>query len=246
MKRDFMADLGIQSWCFRTIKETSGVIKALKACGVRNVELCGAHVDVAKNAGQVLKAFEDAGIRISVYGVTAIGDDEAAARKAFEFAALAGFQTLSADLRDGGLETAERLCAEYGKRIAIHNHGRKHAFGPVKALENLFAKSSPNIGLCLDTAWMLDSGEEPVAVAEKFKDRLYGIHVKDFIFDRAGTPEDVVVGTGNLQLDKLASLLKRIDYAGYLTLEYEGDPANPVPALKKCVKAIKDAFASLT
>ena len=35
---------------------------------------------------------------------------------------------------------------------------------------------------------------------EKFGKRMYGVHVKDFVFDRAGKWEDVVVGTGNLKL----------------------------------------------
>ena len=35
--------------------------------------------------------------------------------------------------------------------------------------------------------------------------------------------------------------LRATDYQGYLTLEYEGDAENPVPALKQCVEAIRNA-----
>ena len=38
---------------------------------------------------------------------------------------------------------------------------------------------------------MLDSGGDPLAVADKFRDRLYGLHVKDFVFKPDGKPEDV-------------------------------------------------------
>ena len=39
----------------------------------------------------------------------------------------------------------------------------------------VFASTSPRIGLCLDTAWALDAHEDPVAMAGKFADRLYGV-----------------------------------------------------------------------
>ena len=73
------------------------------------------------------------------------------------------------------------------------------------------------------------------------KKMLYGLHLKDFIFDRAGKPEDVIVGDGNLDLTKLLDFLVSIDYSGYLTLEYEGNPDNPVESLLKCVEKIKQA-----
>jgi sugar phosphate isomerase/epimerase len=113
------------------------------------------------------------------------------------------------------------------------------------ALEDLFHRTSPHVGLCLDTGWMLDSGENPLEVARKFRDRLYGVHMKDFVFDRAGKPEDVVTGTGNLDLDGLASFLVEMDFDGYLSIEFEGDVDNPVPALKRCVEAIRASFAKV-
>ena len=130
--------------------------------------------------------------------------------------------------------------------MGIHNHGRKHRDGSVAALEAILSDTSSNIGLCLDTAWMLDSGEDPVDVAKKFKDRLYSLHIKDFVFDRAGKPSDAIVGEGNLKLDALNSFLMEIDYGGTYTLEYEGDIDNPVPTTKACVEAIRASFARVS
>jgi len=247
MAKDIVSTLGIQSYCFRGFKEAGGVIGALRACGVDRLEMCGVHLDVSgPDAAAELARYTDAGVTITAFGVHGIdADDEAGARAAFEFAALADFPTLSVDIMPGALELAERLCEEYGKKAAVHNHGRRHRLGSAAALEDLFAASSANIGLCLDTAWMLDSGEDPLAVAEKFQQRLYGLHVKDFVFDRAGRPQDVIVGTGNLDLDALTAFLARIDFAGYLTLEYEGDVGDPAPATTQCVAAIQASFAKL-
>ena len=42
-------------------------------------------------------------------------------------------------------------------------------------------------------------------------------------------------------LSAYLAYLRDTDYQGYLTLEYEGDADNPVPALKECVEAIRNA-----
>jgi sugar phosphate isomerase/epimerase len=89
---------------------------------------------------------------------------------------------------------------------------------------------------------MLDSGDDPVDVAKRFRQRLYGLHIKDFVFDRAGRPEDTIVGTGNLNLNSLVALLRETRYDGVLTLEFEGEVNNPVPATRQCVDAVKAAF----
>ena len=70
----------------------------------------------------MLGIYAAAEVTISAAGVCRFGSDEAAARRIFEFARDAGFSTVSADLQPGGLATAEKLCEEYGKRIAIQNH----------------------------------------------------------------------------------------------------------------------------
>lgn len=244
MATDLSAELAIQSWCFRGFKSHEAVIDALKQCGCDRIELSAAHLKPAEapDLAKVVELYRSAGITITCYGVFGIGKDEGSARKVFDFAKIAGFGTLSGDIAPGGLPLAEKLCAEYGVKLAIHNHGRKHRLGPVWALEELFAQASDNVGLCLDTAWMLDSGEDPVAIARKFADRLYGLHVKDFVFDCAGKPADVVVGQGNLDLPALLGLMKEIGFDGYFTLEYEGDVNDPVPATKQCVEAIRAAL----
>lgn len=233
--------LGIQSWCFRGLKGAPEIIAALTACGVNRLEACGIHIDLDHPA-ESLKIYRDAGITISAFGVNFFGPDEAAARKVFEFAALAGFPAINADLSSDSIDLVEKLCSEYGKKIAIHNHGRRHALGTVRELEALLRRTSTNVGLCLDTGWMLDSGEDPLAVAKKFRDRLYGVHIKDFIFDRAGNAQDVISGTGVLALDDFARYLADSSFNGSLTLEYEGEPENPVPSLQACVKNINAAF----
>lgn len=246
MPADPIAKLAIQSWCFRTYKDNAEVIKNLKLAGVAHIEVCGVHIKPREDGAlQAAEQYKAAGVGITAFGVEWFDADEARSRKLFEFAKKAGIPTLSGDLdpeNDAAIRLTEKLSAEYGVTVGIHNHGRKHRLGPVWTLERLFAKSK-TIGLHLDTAWMLDAGDDPVEVVKKFRDRLYGLHIKDFTFNRDGSVNDVVSGTGVLKLDALAKLLVETNYAGAVTIEYEGDEQAPTPALTQCVKNVRAAFA---
>ena len=233
--------IGVQSWCFRTYKTTEDVISAVKACGLDALELCGIHVDVENTVAvdNALRLYRAAGVTLNSFGVNGFGRDDARNRPVFELAKKAGIKAISADLDLNALGRVEDLCDEYGIKLAIHNHGRKHRLGSLDALRCLFDKASHQIGLCLDTAWMLDSGENPLAVVEMFSDRLYGLHVKDFTFRRDGSVEDVVVGTGNLDLPGLFNTLQKVGFSGYISLEYEGNVDNPIPSVQQCVAELK-------
>ena len=58
--------------------------------------------------------------------------------------------------------------------------------------------------------------------------------------DPAG--DGVVVGTGNLKLKEFLAIVNKNGFKGSCVLEYEGDVDNPVPALVKCVEAVKKAL----
>ena len=244
MANNLLSRLGIQSWCFRKFTTTQQVIDGLRACGVDHLEICGVHGNAEKDpeALKVIDEYRKAGISLSSTGVWGIGRDEAGSRRVFEFAKKAGITAISASVWHDWLPLAEKLSAEYGIKLALHNHGRHDFLVNIGFLEKYLAKASRNIGVCLDTAWMMDGGDDAMEAAKKFQDRLYGLHLKDFIFDRAGKPHDVVLGDGNLDIDGLMKFLVQIDYKGYLTIEYEGDADNPVPALKKCVERVRRAY----
>lgn len=242
---DVGANLGVQSWCFRNFKQHEDVIEKVKECGLDRVELSSAHVDWkdADSFDDVIKIYRDNGITICSIGVVPFADDESTERKYFEFVRKAGCKYIAIDFAveqmPKCMEVADKLAQEYDVWLGIHNHGGQHWLGSGQMISDVLSRCSERIGLCLDTAWALDSGENPVAMAEKFADRLYGLHIKDFVFDRAREPEDVVVGTGNLNLPGLYETLKKMDFNGYVALEYEGDVDNPVPAVSKCVQAVR-------
>jgi sugar phosphate isomerase/epimerase len=242
---DMASKLGVQSYCYRGIKDLAGLIAAVKATGVDRIELCGVHTDFAQcdqHAG-VVEQLRKGGIKIVSIGVNGISADEAKARPSFDFLRAAGTKHMSISLdinaQPACFRVAEKLAEEYDVQLGIHNHGGYDWLGSQAALAWVFKQTSPRIGLSLDTAWAMQTGRDPLGFVEQFGSRLSLLHIKDFIFDRAGRWQDVVAGTGNLDLTKLQAALDKVGFAGDAIIEYEGDVDNPVPALQACVKAVR-------
>lgn len=240
--------LGIQSWCYRNFKEVPAFIKELKKAGVSATEVCGVQVDFNKPAGfaGAIKQFKDAGVDILSIGVQGLNGDVAKETNYFEFLKLAGAKHMSVTFQPDGMwsafKAAEKLAKKYGVRLGIHNHGGYDWLGNSRILEYVFKNTGDSIGLCLDTAWAIDAKQNPVHMVEKFGSRVTAVHIKDFTYNKAREPKDVVIGKGNLDLPGLIKALKKVGFSGPTILEYEGDVENPVPALKKCVTEYNKAL----
>lgn len=238
--------LSAQSFSFRNCSTTAETIDAIQRCGLSAVELWKKHLDPLEcpNPAEEIGRYHDAGIRISAFGVHGFDEDEAKARKVFEFARLAQLEAISASLpRENHLAILamlERLGDEYDVNIAIHNHGRKSWHSLPFVRDDLMAATGRRIGLCLDTRWLLDTAEDPVAEVEKRFDRLYNLHLMDCVFGRDGRFQDVIPGTGNLDLPGLLALLRTKRYRGYMTFEYAGRD-DPVGFIRQCIRAVEEA-----
>jgi sugar phosphate isomerase/epimerase len=113
-------------------------------------------------------------------------------------------------------------------------------------MTHLLSLGAPEIGVCLDTAWALQIGPKsgnPVDWVRKFPQSIYGLHLKDFVFGPDGSWRDVIVGEGNLDLPGLLAALGEISFDGMCVLEYEADPEDPVPALRRCIESMRRAGA---
>ncbi len=239
--------LGIQSYCFREFRTIPSLIGALKQVSLPFVEIFPGHVDYKHDRGKTdaaIAQIRDAGISVTAYGGVTITKDERDARALCDFVSRNGIHDLSVvTVDEGAIAMLEKLASEYGVRFCIHNHGKGNQFCSFQDVRSFLAKTSRCFGLCNDTAWFLDAGEDPVAAVHEFADRLYGVHVKDFRFDAKGKPIDVIVGTGGLDLPRFMKALKRVGFKGYMSLEYEGNPANPMADVLKCLEAIRAAMA---
>ncbi|MBD3391220.1 MAG: TIM barrel protein [Chitinivibrionales bacterium] len=240
--------LGIQSYTFRTFKTLDSLLDAVSKTGLSSVEIWPGHLPFDLPEAEIRDALArvaDAGIAVDGYGAVDFTGDDAHDRAIMSFAGMAGVKTLTVvNMDDASFPYVTRLCDEYDVNIALHNHGHGLRWGTAESLREAFAKTSPRIGLCIDTAWCIDVKEKPLQWIEEFGDRLYGVHLKDFSYD-SGERRDVIVGTGGLDLPAFMRKLKELEFGGYLSMEYEGDVDNPLPSAIECVNAIKGVIQAL-
>ena len=240
-------DYGVQSWCFRHFKTNEEVAQKVREIGLNKTELCGAYADFNKvdEFKDIVSVYKNAGVDITSLGVVGLtGKPEE--RNYFQCAALAGAKHISVhfqiDSFPQAIKQAQKFSDEFGVKVGIHCHGGYMFGGQPDVVDHLLKLGGPQIGLCIDTAWCIQIGPwhgKPVEWVKRHAGRVYGVHFKDFVFDRNGQWKDVVVGTGNLDLPAFVAALNETGFDGMSVIEYEGDVENPVPALKGCVDAMR-------
>jgi sugar phosphate isomerase/epimerase len=242
-------NLGIQSYCFRKFLPMPELVSALEEAGLSTVEIWPEHLHwklARPEREAALALLKQNGISVSAYGAVNFEDDEGAARPIFAFAQELGIKWLTTTwVAPDAYALVDRLSEEHGVKVAIHNHGRDHHYGTFDQVQEVFSHTSPRFGLCLDTAWFLDAGCDPVEAIDVFQDRLQGVHLKDFVFDDQGGHQDVIIGTGGLDLPLFMQRLRDVGFDGYLSIEYEGDPDNPLPQVQECVRVIQEVIDTL-
>ncbi len=184
----------------------------------------------------------DSGLRPVGIGIARLGEASGDARW-FDTARAIGAAYLSSDFDSAAfperIEATASLARAAGVAVAIHNHGAPHWLGNARMLGRFLTDAPPEFGLCLDTAWALDSREDPVDMILTFAPRLRAVHLKDFAFDRGRLPREVLPGDGGLRLREILQTLRKTAFAGELVIETEAPDLSPADARARWVTAVE-------
>ena len=241
--------MGLQSYSLRgyTTEGHADLRKALaatKELGVHYWEAFPAHVPLTDDR-QKIRAVKDeleaSGVHVDGWGVVALGKDEAADRKIFEFARAMGLGYLTVDPDPDSFDLLDKLVEEYDIPIGIHNHGPGHKYALIDTIAKSIKDHSPKIGCCIDTGHFLRSKEDPVRAVEVFGKRVYGVHLKDV--ENAET--FTLLGQGDLRTVDLLKALAANGYGHCLAIEYEEKPGNPLEDIKVCLAEARKAIAAI-
>lgn len=243
-------DFGVQSYCFRSFKDNAEVAKKVRAIGLNSIEICGIHADFDKPEAfaDTVAIYKNEGVSILSLGVqTFVGNDSE--RAWFECAAKAGAKHISAHFRVDSFAAAipkvRSWAREFGIRVGIHCHGGYMFGGQPDVIDYLLSLGTPEIGLCIDTAWAMQIGPgrgNPVEWAKKYAGQIYGVHFKDFIFEPNAQWKDVIVGTGTLDLPAFGKALVDGGFDGMAVIEFEGNFEAPDATLKECVASMRKSL----
>lgn len=241
--------LGIATYSFRkfNLEET---IKGIQRVGVKYVSIKDFHLPMKSTAEQrkeTVAKFKAAGITPLSVGVVTLPKDEAVCRAAFEYARDCGVPVMVANPVPEALPTVEKLVKEFDIRIAIHNHGPEDKRWPtpnsaIDAIRNMDGR----IGICIDVGHTARAGVDPAKAILDFADRLFDLHIKDISDVKGkGASAELEVGRGVLNLKAMLAALLKIKFAGHVGLEYEKDPADPIPGIAESVGFIRGVTAAL-
>ncbi len=225
------ARLGAQSYSFRKF-DFEGAIACLHRLGLPVMEFCSVHFPpdaTAAGFSNIRQRLMESQVIAACFGVEGFGADAAANRRKFEFAQALGVEVLTADPTPEAFDSLDELCEEFQIKVAIHNHGPGARYDGVRDTLKAIEGRHPFIGACVDTGHVIRSGEAPHEVILQLGARVHSLHLKDWI----SGGEEQVLGEGDLDLLAVAKALNEIGFAGPIVMEYELEPDDPIPGMKK-------------
>jgi inosose dehydratase len=130
---------------------------------------------------------------------------------------------------------AEQVAQEFGLDLVFHPHVATHV-ETVEETERFFdATSHTGIGLCLDTGHCFYAEGDAAREAEKYKDKLRLVHIKDcnqnvlvkarrnqWTFEEAIEHQVfTIIGQGDIDFPAFFGTLKQNDYSGWMVVEQD-------------------------
>lgn len=241
--------LGLASYTFRNFNRAR-LIGFMKQLGVFDLNAKDAkdHLPTDPQAeAAALADYSAAGIRLHAAGTIYFPkheDDDIRAK--FEYCKRAGIGVIVAgDPAPETLPRIEKFVRQYDIKIAIHNHGPEDKLwhsplDVLKAVKNM----DPRIGCCIDVGHTARAGTDVVEAIRAVGPRLFNMHVKDLTdFHEKGS--QVAVGEGIMPFREIFQALIAINYKGFVDLEYEIHPDDPMPGVIASFAYMRGVLAGL-
>jgi sugar phosphate isomerase/epimerase len=241
--------LGVASYTFRNFNRAQ-MIGFLKQLNVSEVNLKDVKDHLPSTTQEETAALADyaaAGIKPHAAGTIYFDKDEDAdIRNKFEYCKRAGISVIVAG--DPAIQTLpriEKFVREYDIQFAIHNHGPEDKIwhsplDVLKAVKGL----DPRIGCCIDVGHTVRAGTDVVQAIREAGPRLFNVHMKD-LTNFQEKESQVAVGEGSMPVPKIFQALIAISYKGFVDLEYEIHPDDPMPGVISSFAYMRGVLAGL-
>ena len=241
--------LGLASYTFRNFNRAQliGFMQQLNMFAL-NAKDVKDHLPMdPQQEAAALSDYTDAGIKLHGAGAIYFAKDEDAdIRAKFEYCKRAGIGVIVAgDPAPETLPRIEKFVKEYDIRIAIHNHGPEDKLWPspldvLKAVKGM----DPRIGCCIDVGHTLRTGTDVVQAIHETGPRLFNVHMKD-LTNSESKESQVAVGEGKMPVRRMFEALIATKYQGFVDLEYEVHPDNPMPGVSASFAYMRRVLAGL-
>ncbi len=155
----------------------------------------------------------------------------------FSFAKDMEMEFISAEPAREDWDLVEQLAEKYQVKVAVHNHPSENSYWKPEILLNSIEGRSSLLGACVDVGHYKRMGLEPISSLKQIEGKIISLHFKDIApKGEEETLEDVIWGEGILNVKEMMEELKRQNFKGYFTIEYEADWENNVPHIKESIE----------
>jgi sugar phosphate isomerase/epimerase len=241
--------LGLASYTLRNFSRAQmiGFLKQLKVFALNAKDVKDHLPADAPEEAAALADYAAAGVKLHAAGTIYFPKDEDAdIRTKFGYAKRAGIGVIVAG--DPALETLpriEKFVKEYDIRFAIHNHGPEDKLwhSPLDVL-NAVKGMDPRMGCCIDVGHTARAGTDVVQAIREAGPRLFNVHMKD-LANFQSKDSQVAVGEGIMPVRKIFEALLATGYKGFVDLEYEIHPEDPMPGVTASFVSMRGALAEL-
>jgi len=242
--------LGMCSYTFRNF-DRARLINFLKQLEISTINLKDAkdHLPSTSAAEEqnALDDYQAAGITPTAVGTVYFPKDEDEdIRAKFEYAKRAGVKVIVAgDPAPQILPRIERFVKEYDIAFAIHNHGPedkiwKSPLDVLKAVQGMDVR----MGCCIDVGHTMRAGVNPVDAIRAAGPRLHDVHMKDLAKPNVKESQ-VAVGRGVMPVREIFAELAKMQYPGYVDLEYEIHGDDPMPGVIESMAYMRGVMAGM-
>jgi sugar phosphate isomerase/epimerase len=241
--------LGLASYTFRNFSRSQliGFMKQLNVFTL-NAKDIKDHLPMDPPREEAALAdYAAEGIKLHAAGAIYFAKDEDAdIRTKFEYCKLAGISVIVAgDPAPETLPRIEKFVKQYDTRVAIHNHGPEDKLwhSPLDVLKAVKGMD-PRIGCCVDVGHTVRAGTHVVQAIHDAGPRLFNVHMKDLTnFESKGS--QVAVGDGIMPVREIFEALIATKYTGFVDLEYEIHPDDPMPGVISSFAYMRGVLAGM-
>lgn len=216
-------------------------LQMMRQLGVKYLSVKDFHLPLNSAPEQmavIKKKFDDSNITPYAVGVIYMKSTFEVDR-AFSYAQAFGVSTIVGVPDEILLPYVEEKVRLTNIRMAIHNHGPEDKLYPTpQSIYDRIKNMDKRMGLCIDIGHTFRAGVLPEEAILLYADRLFDLHIKDEEAMKADA-KTIEIGRGAINFSAIIDVLRKIDYKGICSIEYEKDMDAPLVGMAESVGYFK-------
>ncbi|MBR4644427.1 MAG: sugar phosphate isomerase/epimerase [Bacteroidaceae bacterium] len=228
--------LGMAGWTFHKF-DLEKTLETMKQLDIHYLCIKDFHLPLDSSEADISKFHNKlAESNVIGYGVGPIYmKSEAEVDRAFAYAQRVGVKVLVGVPNYELLDYVEKKVKQYDIKLAIHLHGPDMPMYPnAEDIWNNVKIRDARMGMCLDIGHNLRYGSDSLSDFKKYHSRVFDIHLKD-VTGNTKADKSIELGRGCIDFPLFVKLLRKYNYTGSVSLEYEKDMSNPFMGIAESV-----------